>query len=323
MTLKTNKQAAIHTILERAVCLTLTCHYLGNDRHVDLDDLVDVAVPDRDREEALQVDEAQFTASMKLIDPKVLRPARRKVNDAKALLRRFAISAHRVFGERSYLVPADSVSEVDAALEALAAEIWIEAGKVADCYMEAVEAQAAKLGPKLFKRENYLTPARVRSAYSIDWDYLSFASPEKLESINHALARRSNAKHESRLAAAYDDIVASMRREALGVLADLEEKLDAGEGERPKILRETAFRSLESFVSHLPARNIAGDDRLEGLMRRIAARMGGSSVEQLREDAGLRAALKEVASQAKAELAKLVEEAPVRAMTFGRIGSAA
>ena len=321
--LTTDRQAAALTILQRAVCFTLSCHYLGNDRHVDLDELVDVAVPNRDREEKIQVDEAQFSASMKLVDPKILRAARRKVNDAKAILRGRAVSAHRIFGERTYLIPVEAVVEVDAALTRLAAEIWIEAGKVADVYEAAVEAQAAKIGPALFKRANYLTPDRVRAAYSIDWDYVSFESPERLESINHVLAARSNARHEARLASAYDDVVASMRAEALDVLVDLEDKLDVGQGERPKVLRDAAFRTLEQFMAHLPQRNLAGDDRLAGLMDRIAGRMAGVTVDQLRTDAGARAAMRAAVGAAKMALAELVEEAPIRSLSFGRIGSSA
>lgn len=322
----TDKHVAALTILERAVCLTLSCHYLGNDRKVDVKKLVDAAAPvdadDETTDRQLAVDVDQFSATRKLVPQKTLRPARRKISQAKALLRSRAIATNHVFGERSYLIPNAAVVEVDAALTQLAADIWTEAGKIADAYDGLVDAQAIAQGP-MFRRADYPTAAEVRASFAIDWDYVSFAAPDKLDSISHVLAARADAKHKARLASAFDTVVASLRGAALDVVAELDARLDVGDGDRKKTLRGTALRDLQEFIAFLPQRNLGDDDRLTEVMARLDARTRGLDVAVIKDDDALRASLRQAVGEAKAVLAGLVEDAPRRAVSFGALGSAA
>ena len=73
------------TILQRSVCLTLDCHYLGNNRKVDLDEFVNVAAPDREEPDAgTAIDESAFSVTMRLIDPAILRPVLRVLGRVKS-----------------------------------------------------------------------------------------------------------------------------------------------------------------------------------------------------------------------------------------------
>ncbi len=298
------------TILEKSVCLTLECHYLGNNRQVDVDALVSamsigLGAP---REDAIEngTDADQFHVTKRLIPTRELNPVMRVFGVAKAKLRAKAIATHRVFGERSYLIPLALVEETDADLVACEHELKKQARELAyRRYAAAVEKQKTALGP-LFKAGDYLAPEQVVAAFAIDWSFVSFAAPDKLESVSHVLAMNAERKHTNKLTAAYDEVLVGLRASALEVMTDLEQRLTPDDG-KPKVLRGAALRDLAEFIQYLPARNLTDDVELAAVMARVARRAEGLDVQTLRDSDATREALREAASEAKAVLVGLVE----------------
>lgn len=310
------KPTSAQTILQRSVPLTLECHHLGNHRKVDVTELVEK------NGGQMELDEAQFTSARKLIDSKELAPCMRVISLAKSYLRRKAISTHRVFGERTYLVPLESVEAVDAQLTAYAEELRAEAAALSLRYQAAVERQRAAQGP-LFRERDYVTPEQVVQAFAVDWSYVSFAAPDRLESVSSALAQAAHRKHTQRLTAAFDEVVVGLRASALEVVRGLEERLrpEARADGRRRTIRDTALRDLEEFIADLPARNLGDDGKLTAVMERVRAAAKGKDVEALRDDAAMRAALHAATVAAAKELEGLVEAAPRRAISFGPLGA--
>lgn len=294
--LTSDRNVAAHTILERAVCLTLSCHYLGNNRTVDLVALVKAAGEGRtDMPDHLAVDADAFSAKKKLVDPKELRPVKRLLSQAKAYLRGVAISSHQVFGERSYLVPLALLDEADERLTAISAEIWIEAGKLADRYEEAVERQRAKHG-SMFKASDYPDKTRVRAAFSLDWDYMQFGAPDRIETVNRAIYERTVSKYETKYASAFDAAVVEMRTAALDVVSELLVRLEPDARGNKKGLRGTALRDLQEYMRTLPHRNFGDDDELVRVMERVSAVAGGD-VDRLKESETLQSELRPSSSR--------------------------
>lgn len=298
--LATTKATAAHTILERAVCLTLECHYLGNNRKVDLDEIVELSGG------TLTLDEQQFHATKRLIDTKELRPVLHVFGRTKSYLRSRAISTHRVFGERSYLVALALVEEVDVRLAEFAEELTYEATALADRYLAAVERQRAAIGP-LFDERQYLTPEQVRQAFRLDWAYVSFAAPDRLEHVSRALYAATQARFQQKVAAAYDEVVDALRGGALTVLRELCDRLKPGPDGKPKVLRGTALRDLQDFLAVLPQRNITDDDELTMILQRVAHAADGLDVETLRSSLAMRGALQQAADQAAAAVGELIQ----------------
>lgn len=291
------RQAA--TVLERCVCLTLSCHYLGNSRKIDLGELVEASGG------TLAVDSEQFHAVKRLVDNAELRPAMRLLAKAKDVLRGHAISGHRVFGERSYLVPLPMVDRVDEQLRHLQAELRCEARLLAARYSDARDQQREKLGA-LFQESDYPTTAEVAAAFDIDWDYVSFATPDRLVSVNTALYERARAREEDRLATAYDEVRGTLRGVLHQITSDLVARLTPEPGAaRRKAIRGTALDDLTGYLETFSLRNITDDDELEavvGDLRRLAA---GADVDALREDVGLRETVTAAATAAVARLETL------------------
>lgn len=309
----TTPHAAKTTILHRAVCLVLHCGELGNNRKVDLEQLAKVAGGT-----AESLDEDQFHATMRLINPKTLLPPKRVQAKAKAYLRSIGISAHRVFGESTTLIPLAKTEEAWERLKAFEAELVVAAKEVADGYAEAQAEQAEKLGP-LYNAKLYRTPKEVERAFTLDYNFVSFDSPERLETVNTALAMASQQKFEAQLASAFDEVVATLRGEALHVARELVDRLTPGPDGKPKVLRGTALRDIEQFLSELPTRNLAGDDQLVAVMTRLRDRVAGVDVAAMRDMPSLKTTVQQAAAEAVAALEPLVEVTRKRGISFGGI----
>lgn len=302
---KTTKQTAAYTILQRSVCLTLSCHYLGNHRKVDMDELVEMAGGDID-----DAAEQQLRATKKLIDSKELAPAHRVLGQAKRLLSKRAIKSHRIFGERTYLIPLDHVEEVDEMLTDLAEQVRHESAKLAGRYRAAVEAQREALGP-LFREKDYMEPWQVAKAFSLDWSYVSFAAPENLETVSHALARASQKKHEAKLAEAFVEWQQTLRATALKIMRDLVARLGEGKDGKPKAVRGTALNDVMEFVSTFRTMNQTDDDELAGVVDQMKALVSGVDVEDVRKYDETRAA---IVAEAGALVSKLEVLSRTRAL---------
>ena len=294
------------TILQRSVCLSLECHYLGNNRQIDLGEVVEAAGG------TVTFDAEQFHVVERLVDRKELREATRAVNEAKHYLQTRAIAAHRIFGQRTYLVPVVSIEEIEAWLTRQEAIVRQKAAAVAARYDMAAVAQRAALGP--LASTKYPTAAEVAAAYSIDWVYVSFAAPDRLTTVNRAIAERARVRYEGKLRNAFDVTVATLHQSAVEVMRDLEQRLAPGADGKPRVIRGTALRDLEEFAAHLPARNLTDDQQLAAIVARVAARTTGLDVGTLRQSDALRADLHQAAVAARAQLEELIETVGRRAI---------
>jgi len=310
---QTSKTTEALTILQRAVCLTLRFKQLGNDRKVDLTKLVESTGGD-EQEASATVDESVFHVTKRLLDPKVLRPAMRVFDKAKNYLSSRSVSVHRIFGESTYLIPILAVEEVDAQLEQFAAELAAEVLLLSKVYEDAKAEQKVKLGPH-FKESDYVSPQQVMAAFKMDWSYVSFASPDRLETVSMALAKKSNGRYEQQLSDAFAETVASLRGSALKVMRELRDRLSP-----TKVLRGSALNDLMAFCENLPILNsIAGDDDLAEAMKAVQAKVQGIDIQTLRDDKELRAELEKFAADATVQLESMVVETRGRAISFGGV----
>ena len=316
---QTNKSTQAYAVLERAVCVTLSFSYLGNNRKVDLDELGTSAGGGTDKSDATATgDESVFHATKRLLDPKVLRPCGRVIGKAKAFMVSASLPMSSVFGDRTYLIPIALVEDVDAQMEKFREELAEECVKLSESYDAAKEEQREKLGPH-FKDSDYMTLAEVRKSFSMDWSYVTFASPDRLQTVSMALAQRSRAKYESQLEQAYEQTVLTLRQRARDVMAQLAHKLKPGPDGKPRTLRGTALDDLREFCDRLPAMNsIAGDDDLVEAVSAVEAATTGMDVKDLRDNEALRAQLATLAADVSEQLDALVV-ARSRAISFGTL----
>ena len=199
--LSTQKTTQAQTILERCVCLVLTCKYMGNIRSVDTRDL---AIQHERTDGAGQTSTISLADKKKalhvtkmLVDSRELTTCTRVISAAQAYLRSVSLSGHRIFGPGTYLVPSLHVDEVEARLAQFQGDLAKAVTALAGRWETILAKRAEELGP-LFNAKEYLTQAEVTRAFDIDWTYTSFAAPERLEEVSRAAAARADAKYQTK-----------------------------------------------------------------------------------------------------------------------------
>ena len=299
------------TILQRSVCFTLACHYLGNVRKVELSDLDLSKSNDHEK-----INKDQLKLTKHLVDPKELRSAMRVLNAAKAYLRSAAIPTPSVFGERSYLIPLGLVEQVDGRLREFALRAEVESALLAERYPSLLDKAKKALGPHLFNAAQYPTVEDVRHAFRIDWDYVSFAAPDRLETVDRALFESAQAKFQTKMADAYEEVRYVLRETLLELSKGIVEKLTPGPDGKPKIFRNSVLDGLSNFLSTFDMRNITDDAELTRVVSRLKGLTHGLEPEALRDFDVVRATVLDGVREATKELDGLVTVGRGRAISF-------
>jgi len=307
-------RAEVAKILKRSVCLTLWCEYLGNDRKVRLADVIDAVHGDQ------TLDDRTVRATKKLIDRKRLTAVTTWQGKAKSYLRSQAITAHRVFGERTYLIPLALVEEVDGHLVEFEARVRAEAQQLATDYAAEIEKQRAALGV-LFRAADYKQPSEVAVEFALRWEYVSFAAPERLETVDRALFERARRRYETKMTEAYEEVRIVLRETLSQVTSDLVKKLTPGDDGKPRMFRNSILDGLDAFLGSFEARNIADDDELAAVVKRLRRLTKGLDPQQLREAETVRASVLAEVRQATDRLDALVATGR-RGIQFGPLTAA-
>lgn len=288
---ETSREVQAATILQRAVCLVLHRNYLGNNRKIELSKVVDESGG------TLTVDEEQFHTSINLVDPKVLRPVMKVQGKVKRYLVSRAITAHRVFGDSTFLIPMALVEEVDRVLTEFQEQIETEALLVSEVYEAAVEEQRAKVGA-MFDRSKYPSKAQVARAFRVQWHYVQFQAPDRLETVNHALFEASQRHHQSQWADAFGEARLVLRSAAKKIVDEMIQKLRPGDDGKPKAFRGSALlRNLSDFLATYNLRDITDDAEMGVIVDQLRRLADGIDPETLNDSP---AALSAVLAQAKA-----------------------
>lgn len=289
-------------ILNRTVCLILHCGYLGNHRKIELGGV------DMEKDGAkLVVEKGELGARKRLFASKDLLPCHHAIAAVKNKLRAMSLDGGtRMFGSGAYMIPYMSVVEAEQAIRDGQAQLATTVDTLVTLLPQLIANRAIQLGP-LFNLADYPTADDVRAAYKIDYNFVSFGAPERLEEVDKAVAERARADWNGKLHDAYEDAVAGLRGGALLVMQELAERLKPGADGKPKAIRETALRDVEELLGRFPVMNSVGqDEALAGILARVASRTQGLDPEALRKAPVVRAMLLETAQEAAAALGELV-----------------
>lgn len=306
----TTRAGRAAAILERSVCLVLERHYLGNHRSVSTEAVVQEAGGDKGK-----VDASQVRSTKRLVDSAVLNPAMKILDQVQARLRHMAVPAHNVFGPRCYLLPIAAVEDADAYLRQAQEELAVESALIVQRYQAAVDEQRARLGG-LFDASQYPSLDDVSRAFRIGWSYVSFAAPERLESVGPTIFRRAQEQFQAKLADAFEEVRLARRAMLQELIGDLLRRLEPGANGQRKALRDTALDDLNAFLANAERMDITDDAELAGMTERLRAMLAGRDVEALRDSADLRQTLLADARQAAEALGTMVRSVR-RGIDFG------
>lgn len=301
-------------VAKRLVCLSLSFSRFGVRRKVDPNTVI------RRPEEALAADVSKAVHVGKdILQSESLGDVGKMAGDARGYAVSQAVPAKFLRGGM-YLVPSTLLEAIETKLRAFSEKFDTLVGVFLEEYESGriVENARARLEPiGLFNPKDYPASAAVRASFKMRWRWFEFAVPEKLRETNPALWEAERKKATEMWAEAATEIRIGLREGVAEIVRRLIERLEEpGEEGRKRVLRESTLDALDEFVQSFPFKNVTGDAQLQAEIDKLKAIRKGIDVSDLKKYGGLRTSVRGKLTVAATALAKLVEEAPERLISF-------
>lgn len=289
--------------LSRVTCyLKLKVGCLGDKRLVR-PDCIDVG----------EADKRMFRLSKKILASKELERVRNYDRAIRAYIRGICLP----FEPGVHFLPLKAVNMVEAQLCRFEQRRDELVQKFLDAYPIMCQ-DARKRLKKFFNEHDYPPIEAVARKFYIDWDYLSFSTPDEIHEIAPEIFEEQRDKAARQWADALRDIQYGLRVGLCKLVEGLRDKLTPGpQGER-KRLYESAVTNLTEFLAHFDLRNITDDSQLKRVVDQLRGLLKPVSMEELRTTDTVRERLQHSLSEAAEHLGALVQDAPIRAIRFAR-----
>ncbi len=231
-------------------------------------------------------DESAVHVRKELLDPDVLSALNGMRARMVRVLRANSVRCSMLAGGM-WLVPIGRAEAVDKLLSEHLKERGRLVADLLDKYDAHRRAAKKRLG-KLYREDDYPTPAEIRKAYSVSRRFLSFNVPAALEGLNKELYQRELARVEAEVAEASSEIRAALREAFAGLVAHLAEKLTPGEDGKARVFKDTTVAKLQDFLATFAARDLTGDTQLSALAKKAQGVLDGLDTGALRTEDDVR-----------------------------------
>jgi hypothetical protein len=296
------------SMMERAVCLSVTLCRMGTRRRVDermnVENVEKSEQPDRDtlRVGKLILESAELDA-IKEIDGKI-----RRYVYTRALPADF-------FRSGVYLLPVDLLASVDDELRAFEARRAALVDAFVAVYPTLVDAAREKLRA-LYNPAEYPDVREVARMFSFTWRYVTFETPGKLKGVSRALFQREAEKMERDLQGAAESVRQALRVAMGDVVAEMVSKMTDQPNGKRQIFRDSSIARVQDFLETFAARNLTDDAALATLVEKAGKLVKGVTPDELRDDATLREEIRDGFTAIKSAIAPMLTSRPTRAIAF-------
>jgi hypothetical protein len=312
-----NKQIPPEEVAKRVVCLRLSFSSFGVRRKVDPKTVVTRPT------EALKADAADsLHVGKDILQGECLREVRALTGEVRAFAIQKSVPARFLRGGM-YLQSAAMLESLEQSLQQFQTKHALLVDNVLRRYEDqgpgGLIAQAqARLEPiGLFDPKDYPAPSAVRSSYAMKWQWLEFAVPDRLKEINPALWEQEKEKAAAMWREAAAEIRGGLRDQLADLVRRLMLRLEPSEDGKKKALRADAFDAVQDFLSSFPFRDVTSDSDLGREVERLRGILRATDISDLKRYEGLRASLNTQFAPVASRLEELVEEAPLRRISFG------
>jgi hypothetical protein len=296
-------------LVEKSVFLSVRFGTLGNTRRVNAEKYDPAITRTADIAISTDADTSLLRTSKNLLES----PQLDSIRTADTAMRLWLKATCLPYQESGMLiVPNALVEQVTLKLENYAnIERPVLIAAFAEAYPQLLDEAKAKLG-SLWKAEDYQPIDQVRSVFTFEYHYVTFAVPEFLKrtAFYDAEADKLKAKFES----AATEITIVMRQALLDLVTNLSHQLAPAESEgKRKKLTTSALTKVQEFLNTFDARNITNDDELDAVVKQAKELIGTVEIDGLRKDGAFRETMAANMAGLQAQLAGLmVDDSPDR-----------
>lgn len=307
-TTTTNPITPGELVSAKTICLVLKIGSFCNTKQASLAG----AVLSKD-EPNLEPDKALLKLSKTLLDSPELIAVQRHDRKVATRIRQLAFTS--MFKGGVYLLPLGMVTTAEGILtEAEKARKTLVDAACA-MYMTRITETTSRLGSTA-RLTDYPSVERFKASFYMEYSYVTFETPTRLQAISAGLFEAETAKARVRLESVADECEQTMRAGLLHLVDHLAERMSADADGKPKRLAHSTIENLNDFLKVFELRNVTDDAQLGAIVIRARAVMNGMDHKQLKSDEAIRAKVLAELGELKSALDPLIVERPTRAITF-------
>lgn len=286
---------------DKAILLSVTVCMLGVSRKVSTD--------------AVEVDSDKtlLRVSKKILDCPEYLEITQAVGALKKFLKARAIPGCRFIKGGIYPVPANRVTEIDAAVQEMIAVYNGRVTRFCEVYEARSEEARARLNV-LGDAADYPPLDKVKGAFGIETEYVTLGPPSNLKAISREIWQREEQRAKAACVEAAGQVRDAMRTMFADLVGHMTERLTPSDDGKPKKFKESMIANFKEFLETFQDRNITDDEQLAGLVEKARGILAGKKVEALRRDLDTRAIAAQRLGEIKTALDSMVTERPTRAI---------
>lgn len=213
------------------------------------------------------------------------------------------------------LIPLDLVRPVDRRLAMYQDERAALVEAFLAVYPTKQQEARERLG-NLYSPTDYPPMDRVRAAFAVSVQYLSFGVPGTLESISADIYEREQEKARAQVAEATEEIIGVLRGAMKDLVDHMVERLSPGADGKPRTFRNSLVRNFTEFLGNFNARNITGDVQLGDLVDQARALLQNVRPDTLRDNRHVRQHVQQGMQQLQGALDGLMVTRGTRMITL-------
>ena len=179
---------------------------------------------------------------------------------------------------------------------------------------QEIQTLAFELGlpfETLWNPSDYPDVETVRSKFTFEFQYISFAVPESLKFAGIYEAEMTKA--QEKIQTASEEITLLMRQTMLDLISHLKTALEPSTDGKTKRLFASSVINIQEFLDTFKARNITNDDELDALVTDVSKIIHPNfSVDVLKKDDAMKTAVHDTMQTVTEKLSMLVETVPGR-----------
>lgn len=287
-------------MMDNAVALDITCHSLCTKRSVAAEHVNS------------HIDKQWLHVSKTMLKSNELKAINNLMHGTKLWLKKHAIPS--LFRSGVYLVPNNMVADVTEYLENRLDSLSPLVTTFVHAYPSMIEEARVKLGDS-FDESQYPSIESVSSLFSIDYRWVSIATPTYINSISREIYLREQRRVKQHFEEAACILIEGMREAALKMVKTLTERLDTAPGEKPKRFKSAVITRLHEWADNYMHgfSEVVYDEKLKPIAETIMM-LTDIDPNDLRKDDAFRSDVVKHMSEVEERLEKMIIEKPKRSI---------
>lgn len=213
----------------------------------------------------------------------------------------------KFFRAGCYLVKTDAVGEITERFSQAQQELAEAVEKFLVVYPERKAEAKEKLGT-LYNESDYPTADQFRAAVRMRLQVIEMNVPQALKAIDPVAYKAQLAQADADWKKALEEVRLALRQGMLELVSHLADRLAPDADGDKKVIRQSSFSKLESFLDHFATRDITKDGEMASIVSQARSLLSKVDVEAVRDSAGLRSAVCREFEGVKKQLSGMVEQ---------------